>query len=249
MRTPEEQFTQQYNQMAASPASSEGGSCCACFVHLWHKVQGGAAGHGDTRSASLAQQQFQHYQYQAPSVSNPSRLDASPPSEEELLETESGRLLPKTREPSALLEAVRNHSGTASQDVKRRSTADPQPSTSGHQQAQASGSSQTGGHRRVRSVGDGKHKKGKGLSGGSAAEVLSSTATTPAAAKAGGGGGGFQDEDDDFCATCLEAYTSDNPKIFTECGHHFHMPCIYAWLERKDTCPMCGSAMNAPGLA
>ncbi|GLI64473.1 hypothetical protein VaNZ11_007747 [Volvox africanus] len=60
--------------------------------------------------------------------------------------------------------------------------------------------------------------------------------------------GPVQDEDDDFCPTCLEAYTSENPKIFTECGHHFHMPCIYAWLERKDTCPMCESPMQAPGM-
>lgn len=42
--------------------------------------------------------------------------------------------------------------------------------------------------------------------------------------------------------------STENPKIFTECGHHFHMPCIYAWLERKDTCPMCESPMQAPGL-
>lgn len=51
------------------------------------------------------------------------------------------------------------------------------------------------------------------------------------------------DEDDDFCPTCLEAYDDGNPKIFTRCGHHFHMPCIYEWLERKDTCPMCESKM------
>ncbi|EFJ40839.1 hypothetical protein VOLCADRAFT_69059, partial [Volvox carteri f. nagariensis] len=57
-----------------------------------------------------------------------------------------------------------------------------------------------------------------------------------------------QDEDDDFCPTCLEVYTPDNPKIFTECGHHFHMPCIYAWFERKTTCPMCESPMQAPGM-
>eukprot|EP00877_Chromochloris_zofingiensis_P001105 jgi/Chrzof1/10996/Cz05g19290.t1 len=52
-----------------------------------------------------------------------------------------------------------------------------------------------------------------------------------------------QDEDDDCCPTCLEVYTQDNPKIFTRCGHHFHMQCIYEWLERKDTCPLCESKM------
>lgn len=53
-----------------------------------------------------------------------------------------------------------------------------------------------------------------------------------------------QDEDDDFCPTCLEVYTQDNPKIWTSCHHHFHMPCIYEWMERKDTCPICESKME-----
>jgi len=70
--------------------------------------------------------------------------------------------------------------------------------------------------------------------------------------RAGEAGGGAvvveQDEDDDFCPTCLEDYTVDNPKIWAECGHHFHMPCIFAWMERKDTCPMCGSKMVFPEL-
>eukprot|EP00879_Flechtneria_rotunda_P016846 GHRR01017633.1.p1 GENE.GHRR01017633.1~~GHRR01017633.1.p1 ORF type:complete len:230 (+),score=47.96 GHRR01017633.1:442-1131(+) len=51
-------------------------------------------------------------------------------------------------------------------------------------------------------------------------------------------------DDEDFCPTCLEPYTDDNPKIFTRCGHAFHMQCIYAWLERKSTCPLCESPMD-----
>lgn len=51
-------------------------------------------------------------------------------------------------------------------------------------------------------------------------------------------------DDDDFCPTCLEAYTDDDPRIFTRCGHAFHMQCIYAWLERKATCPLCESPMD-----
>jgi len=31
---------------------------------------------------------------------------------------------------------------------------------------------------------------------------------------------------------------ADNPKTHTACGHHFHLPCLYEWLERKDTCPI-----------
>ncbi|KAF8071255.1 Sod2 [Scenedesmus sp. PABB004] len=55
---------------------------------------------------------------------------------------------------------------------------------------------------------------------------------------------GVDGDDEDFCPTCLEPYTDDNPKIFTRCGHNFHMQCIYAWLERKSTCPLCESAMD-----
>jgi hypothetical protein len=47
--------------------------------------------------------------------------------------------------------------------------------------------------------------------------------------------------------TCLTLLPADNPKVFTRCGHHFHMPCIYEWLERKDTCPMCESKMVFEG--
>ncbi|KXZ52858.1 hypothetical protein GPECTOR_8g24 [Gonium pectorale] len=100
----------------------------------------------------------------------------------------------------------------------------------------------------------------KSPEGGAAAEAaLSGTGLAAAALQGGADGvppstaagrpgaafGPMQDEEDDFCPTCLEAYTTENPKIFTECGHHFHMPCIYAWLERKDTCPMCESPMDA----
>jgi len=38
---------------------------------------------------------------------------------------------------------------------------------------------------------------------------------------------------------CAE-YTPDNPKIITKCCHHFHLGCIYEWMERSDTCPICG---------
>ncbi|GIL90660.1 hypothetical protein Vretifemale_18357, partial [Volvox reticuliferus] len=119
-------------------------------------------------------------------------------------------------------------------------------------------------HHRSASHGEGwarKAPKGDGLPAASAAEASSvaanaamavptfgSGAPSTAAGRPGAAFAPVQDEDDDFCPTCLEAYTSENPKIFTECGHHFHMPCIYAWLERKDTCPMCESPMQAPGM-
>ncbi|XP_027095544.1 E3 ubiquitin-protein ligase At3g02290 isoform X2 [Coffea arabica] len=51
-------------------------------------------------------------------------------------------------------------------------------------------------------------------------------------------------EDEDACPTCLEEYTLENPKIITKCFHHYHLSCIYEWLERSDTCPVCGMLME-----
>ncbi|XP_059640184.1 E3 ubiquitin-protein ligase At3g02290 isoform X2 [Cornus florida] len=50
-------------------------------------------------------------------------------------------------------------------------------------------------------------------------------------------------EDEDVCPTCLEEYTSENPKIITKCSHHFHLGCIYEWMERSENCPVCGKVM------
>eukprot|EP00210_Caulerpa_lentillifera_P003090 g2952.t1 len=49
---------------------------------------------------------------------------------------------------------------------------------------------------------------------------------------------------DDICPTCLEPYTEEDPKIITKCGHHFHLACIYEWLERAHTCPVCFKPMK-----
>ncbi|KAK9153121.1 hypothetical protein Sjap_000601 [Stephania japonica] len=51
-------------------------------------------------------------------------------------------------------------------------------------------------------------------------------------------------EDEDVCPTCLEEYTPENPKIITRCSHHFHLGCIYEWMERSETCPICGKEME-----
>ncbi|KAL9231272.1 hypothetical protein vseg_006519 [Gypsophila vaccaria] len=50
-------------------------------------------------------------------------------------------------------------------------------------------------------------------------------------------------EDEDVCPTCLEEYTEENPKIMTKCSHHFHLGCIYEWMERSENCPVCGKVM------
>ncbi|KAK9915088.1 hypothetical protein WJX75_004590 [Coccomyxa subellipsoidea] len=51
-------------------------------------------------------------------------------------------------------------------------------------------------------------------------------------------------EDEDICSTCLEGYTTENPKIWTNCQHHFHLACIYEWLERSETCPICATKLT-----
>ncbi|WOL03155.1 hypothetical protein Cni_G11875 [Canna indica] len=50
-------------------------------------------------------------------------------------------------------------------------------------------------------------------------------------------------EDEDGCPTCLEEYTSEDPKIIMQCSHHFHLGCIYEWMERSEACPVCGKMM------
>lgn len=50
-------------------------------------------------------------------------------------------------------------------------------------------------------------------------------------------------EDEDVCPTCLDGYTKENPKISTQCGHHFHLGCIYEWMERSQYCPVCDKEM------
>lgn len=52
-----------------------------------------------------------------------------------------------------------------------------------------------------------------------------------------------EDEDEDVCPTCLEEYVSENPRIILQCSHHFHLSCIYEWMERSEACPVCGKVM------
>jgi hypothetical protein len=52
------------------------------------------------------------------------------------------------------------------------------------------------------------------------------------------------EDDSDSCPTCLEPFTVDNPRVVAKCGHQYHLPCIYEWLERSPTCPMCGKKME-----
>ncbi|GFP93277.1 E3 ubiquitin-protein ligase at3g02290, partial [Phtheirospermum japonicum] len=49
--------------------------------------------------------------------------------------------------------------------------------------------------------------------------------------------------DENVCQTCLEEYTTENSKIITKCSHHFHLSCIYEWMERSDYSPVYGKVM------
>eukprot|EP00890_Picochlorum_soloecismus_P004551 jgi/Picsp_1/5097/NSC_02460-R1_ring u-box domain-containing protein len=59
---------------------------------------------------------------------------------------------------------------------------------------------------------------------------------------------GMSDEYDATCPTCLEEYDVENPKCWTRCGHHFHVPCIYEWLERSQDCPVCSRKIDPDSL-
>lgn len=50
-------------------------------------------------------------------------------------------------------------------------------------------------------------------------------------------------EEEDVCPTCLEEYTPENPRIILQCSHHFHLGCIYEWMERSELCPVCCKVM------
>ncbi|CAA7053617.1 unnamed protein product [Microthlaspi erraticum] len=51
------------------------------------------------------------------------------------------------------------------------------------------------------------------------------------------------EDEEDVCPTCFYEYIEDNPKIVLQCGHIFHLSCIYEWMERSEACPFCSKAM------
>lgn len=48
---------------------------------------------------------------------------------------------------------------------------------------------------------------------------------------------------EDDCPICLEEYAYENPEITLQCNHHFHLSCIYEWMERSHSCPVCTKVM------
>ncbi|KAJ8760508.1 hypothetical protein K2173_015175 [Erythroxylum novogranatense] len=46
-------------------------------------------------------------------------------------------------------------------------------------------------------------------------------------------------DEDDICPICLEEYTLESPRTLTDCNHHYHLHCIYQWMEKSQVCPFC----------
>ncbi|CAN0929419.1 E3 ubiquitin-protein ligase At3g02290 [Linum grandiflorum] len=45
------------------------------------------------------------------------------------------------------------------------------------------------------------------------------------------------------CAICLEVYDYENPKIYMQCMHYYHLSCAYEWMQRSATCPVCSKEL------
>ena len=42
----------------------------------------------------------------------------------------------------------------------------------------------------------------------------------------------------------VQCPAAENPAITTRCNHQFHLACIYEWLERSQTCPICSQRLE-----
>ena len=58
----------------------------------------------------------------------------------------------------------------------------------------------------------------------------------------------FKTKNLDECPICLEPFEPDNPAVFLNCGHAFHLHCVYEWLERSSTCAVCSQHVEAYGI-
>ncbi|XP_058102851.1 E3 ubiquitin-protein ligase At3g02290-like isoform X2 [Magnolia sinica] len=96
----------------------------------------------------------------------------------------------------------------------------------------------------VEHLGVGKKRNGLEFEGESKAGRAESSEKTLSAKASQGVAYILSSEDEDVCPTCLDEYTPENPKIMTRCSHHFHLSCIYEWMERSESCPLCGKDIN-----
>jgi len=54
-----------------------------------------------------------------------------------------------------------------------------------------------------------------------------------------------QPASDEECPICLEPFDKENPAVFLNCGHAFHLHCTYEWLERSNKCAVCATLVEA----
>lgn len=47
------------------------------------------------------------------------------------------------------------------------------------------------------------------------------------------------DAKNDECPICHDGYEIGQDLTILKCGHDFHVQCLGAWLDQKDTCPLC----------
>lgn len=47
------------------------------------------------------------------------------------------------------------------------------------------------------------------------------------------------------CVVCFEAQQAGDLAVILPCGHAFHKNCVFNWLKRHNTCPVCRMEMNS----
>ena len=51
-----------------------------------------------------------------------------------------------------------------------------------------------------------------------------------------------------FCTICQHQYDDQDLLAITRCRHYFHRHCIFDWLSRSSTCPICRCAVTRTSL-
>lgn len=46
------------------------------------------------------------------------------------------------------------------------------------------------------------------------------------------------------CSICLSRLGQNDETSVLKCGHQYHATCIYRWLDRANTCPMCRTSVR-----
>lgn len=50
------------------------------------------------------------------------------------------------------------------------------------------------------------------------------------------------------CVICLDSLSKKRDLAVLQCGHVYHVPCISAWFQRQNFCPMCKAEYSFPKL-